>query len=50
MSVRQLGNELEKRGILTVVMEPDRVRLTTNKDVDRSDIEKTITVFREILG
>ncbi len=50
MSVRQLGNELEKRGIFTVVMEPDRVRLTTNKDVDRSDIEKTITVFREILG
>ncbi len=50
MSVRQLGNELEKRGILTVVMEPDRVRLTTNKDIDRSDIEKTITAFQEILG
>ncbi len=50
MSVRQLGEELKKRGILAVVMEPDRMRLTTNKDVDRHDIEKTIVAFKDITG
>ena len=49
MSVKQLGDELQKRGILTVVIEPDRVRFTTNKDVNRSDIEKTITAVKEVL-
>jgi len=50
MSVHQLGSELEKRGILTVVMEPDRIRLTTNREIDRSDIEKTLSAFKEILS
>lgn len=50
MSVSQLGKELEKRGILTVVIEPDRVRFTTNKEVDHSDIEKTIIAVKDILG
>jgi len=49
MSVKRLGDELQKRGILTVVIEPDRVRFTTNKDVNRSDIEKTITAVKEVL-
>jgi threonine aldolase len=50
MSIQQLGSELEKRGILTVVIEPDRVRFTTNKDVSRSDIEKTVAAVKEILA
>jgi len=50
MSIRQLGEELEKRGILTVVIEPDRVRFTTNKEVNRADIETTLKVVKEILG
>jgi len=49
MSVRQLGDELEKRGILTVVIEPDRVRFTTNKEVNRTDIEKTIQAVGDVL-
>lgn len=50
MSIGQLGEELEKRGILTVVIEPDRVRFTTNKEVTSSDIEKTIMAVKEILS
>jgi threonine aldolase len=50
MSIGQLGEELEKRGILTVVIEPDRVRFTTNKEVTASDIEKTIMAVKEILS
>lgn len=50
MSVGQIGAELEKRGILTVVMEPDRIRFATNKEVNRLDIEKTIKLVKEILG
>lgn len=50
MSIQQLGSELEKRGILTVVIEPDRVRFTTNKDVNRNDIEKTIAAVKDILA
>lgn len=50
MSIDQLGYELEKRGILTVVIEPDRVRFTTNKEVNRSDIEKTLMAVKEILS
>ncbi len=49
MSIGQLGGELEKRGILTVVIEPDRVRFTTNKEVSRRDIEKTIVAVRDVL-
>ena len=50
MSIQRLGCELEKRGILTVVIEPDRVRFTTNKDVNRSDIERTIAAVKDILS
>jgi threonine aldolase len=50
MSIQQLGDELEKRGILTVVIEPDRIRFTTNKEVNRADIETTLKVVKEILG
>ena len=50
MSIQRLGYELEKRGILTVVIEPDRVRFTTNKDVNRSDIERTIAAVKDILS
>ncbi len=50
MSVRELGDALEKKGILTVVIEPDRVRFTTNKEVTRADIEHTIEVVGEILS
>ena len=50
MTIQELGDELAKRGILTVVIEPDRVRFTTNKDVNRSDIEKTILAVQDILS
>jgi threonine aldolase len=50
MSIQQLGAELEKRGILTVVIEPDRIRFTTNKEVNRADIETTLKVVKDILG
>ncbi len=50
MSVRRLGLELEKRGILTVVIEPDRVRFTTSKEVNSTDIEKTIIAVKEVLA
>jgi hypothetical protein len=33
-----------------VVIEPDRVRFTTNKEVNSSDIEKTIMAVKEILS
>lgn len=49
MSVARLGAELEKRGILTVVIEPDRVRFTTSFAVNKADIEKTIQAAQEIL-
>lgn len=50
MSIRRLGDELEKRGILTVVIEPDRIRFTTSREVNRSDIEKTIAAVKDILA
>lgn len=50
MSIGCFGDELAKRGILTVVIEPDRIRFTTNKEVNRSDIEKTITAVKDILA
>lgn len=50
MTIQQLGDELEKRGILTVVIEPDRIRFTTSKEVNRDDIEKTIIAVKEILA
>ncbi len=49
MSAHQLCSELKKRDILTGVMGPDKVRLTTSKEVDRSDLEITIKAFKEIL-
>jgi len=50
MSIRQLGEELEKRGILTVAIEPDRIRFTTNKEVNRADIETTLQQVKDLLG
>lgn len=50
MSVDRLGSELEKRGVLTVVIEPDRVRFTTSKEVNRNDIERTIKTVQEVLA
>ena len=49
ISAPDLVSELEKRGILTVVMEPDRVRLTTNKEVDREAVEKALAVLNDLL-
>ncbi len=50
MSNWQLSEELEKRGILTVAIEPDRVRFTTNKEVNKADIETALSALNEILG
>jgi len=50
MSVQELGQQLKKRGVLTVVMQPDRIRFTTNKEVSRMDIEKTISILEEVLA
>ncbi len=49
MSANALLEELKKRGVLGVVMEPDRVRFTTNKEVARPDLEKVLTIMRDIL-
>lgn len=50
LSVHRLCSELKNRGILTVIMEPDRVRFTTSREVNRADIEKTIAAVREVLS
>lgn len=50
MSVQELGQQLKKQGVLTVVMQPDRIRFTTNKEVSRMDIEKTISIVEEVLA
>ncbi len=49
MSANALLEELKKRGVLGVIMEPDRVRFTTNKDITRSDLEKVLTALHDIL-
>ncbi len=49
MSAYELVDELARRGVLAVVMEPDRVRFTTNKDVTRNDVEKALSVVKDIL-
>lgn len=49
ISAYLLMEELKKRGVLAVIMEPDRVRFTTNKDVTRDDMEKALTILKEIL-
>lgn len=46
----QFKEELKKRNILASVMEPDMIRLTTSKEVDRGDIEKTVTAIKEIVA
>jgi threonine aldolase len=49
LSAYELVDELKKRGVLAVVMEPDRVRFTTNKDVTREDIQTALATLKEIL-
>lgn len=49
MTAEKLIDELKKRGVLAVGMEPDRVRLTTNKDVNRSDVEKALAIVKDVL-
>ncbi len=49
MGVQELGAELQKRGVLTVVIEPDRLRFTTNKEADRTAVEKALQVIRDVL-
>ena len=49
LSACSLIDELEKRGILAVLMEPDRVRFTTNKDVTRAGVEKALAALKDIL-
>ena len=44
------NEELRKRNILASIMEPDMIRLTTSKEVSRSDIETTIMAIRDILS
>ncbi len=46
----QLKEELKKRDILVSVMEPDMIRLTTSREVNREDIEKTVIAIKEILA
>lgn len=50
MSVQDLVQQLKNRGVLTVVMQPDRIRFTINKEVSRKDIEKTIKIVDEVLS
>ncbi len=46
----QFNEELKKRDILASVMEPDMIRLTTSREVNREDIEKTVIAIKEILA
>lgn len=49
LSAQALVDELKKRGVLAVIMEPDRVRFTTNKDITRDDLNKALNSLRLIL-
>lgn len=49
LSAQVLVDELKKRGVLAVIMEPDRVRFTTNKDITRDDLNKALNSLRLIL-
>ena len=49
MSAYEMVDQLQKRGVLAVVMEPDRVRFTTNKDVTPDDVKQALVILREIL-
>jgi threonine aldolase len=41
--------ELQDRGILLLALDTDTVRMVTHKDIDDTDIERTIQVFRSLL-
>lgn len=49
MSAYEMVDQLQKRGVLAVVMEPDRVRFTTNKDVTLDDVKQALITLKEIL-
>jgi threonine aldolase len=49
LSAPALVDELKKHGVLAVIMEPDRVRFTTNKDITRADLETALNRVRQIL-
>ncbi len=50
MSAAEFCSELKKRGVLTGVMEPDRVRLTTNKEVDSLAIDRALVEIKQLLS
>lgn len=50
MTAAEFCSELKKRGVLTGVMEPDRVRLTTNKEVDSPAIDRALVEIRQLLS
>jgi len=49
MPAPELVDELKKHAVLALVMEPDRIRFTTNKEVTRGDMEKVLVVLAQIL-
>ncbi len=50
MTPQRFNDELKKRGILASVMGPDMVRLTTSREVESKDLEKTVAAVKEILA
>ncbi|MEW5784567.1 MAG: low-specificity L-threonine aldolase [Bacillota bacterium] len=50
ITAQELIARLEERSILTILMEPDRIRFTTNKEVNRRDMETTLKAVRELLA
>jgi len=50
MTSSQFVDQLGKRLVLTGAVDPNRVRLVTHKDVNRSDCERAVAVIGEVLG
>ncbi len=50
ISPARFSEELKKRNILVSLMEPDMIRLTTSREVDRRDMETTIKAIQNILS
>ncbi len=48
ISVSDFLSRLEKKGILALPV-PQGIRMVTNKEVDESDVDRTIEAFKEIL-
>jgi len=49
LSSAEFLQAISKRGILGVPVDSERVRMVTHLDISRADIEKAVTVIREVV-